>query len=441
MAEHIDLLLKPRWLIRVEPDCTPLTHHALAVRDGRILDVLPADEAAARFDAAQVLELPEHLLMPGMVNAHTHAAMNLLRGLGDDLPLMQWLNEAIWPAEGEHVSQDFVRDGTLLAAAEMLRGGITTFNDMYFFPDAAAAAVDRIGMRAVLGVVVIEFPSAYASDPDDYLQRGFATRDNWKGHDRIAFALAPHAPYTVSDGSFERIVNLADELDMTVHLHLHETAHEVQSSIAEHGARPFDRLARLGLLSPNLLAVHSVHMEQGEIERMAGHGVRVAHCPSSNMKLASGAAPVGRMLAAGVPVGLGTDGAASNNRLDLFEEMRQAALLAKLSTLDATSVGAAQALTMATLGGARALGLEAEIGSLAAGKWADLCAVSFASPELAPCFDPVSHLVYVAGRENVSHVWVAGRLLARERHLLGIEERELMAVSALWQNRIRLDRC
>jgi len=441
MAERIDLLLKPRWLIRVEPDCTPLTRHALAVREGRIVDLLPADEAEARFDAEQVLELPEHLLMPGMVNAHTHAAMNLLRGLGDDLPLMQWLNEAIWPAEGKHVSKDFVRDGTLLAAAEMLRGGITTFNDMYFFPEAAAAAVDRIGMRAMLGVVVIEFPSAYASDPDDYLKRGLETRDGWKGHDRIHFALAPHAPYTVSDGSFERIVNLADELDLTVHLHLHETAHEVESSIAEHGMRPFDRLAKLGVLSPNLLAVHAVHMAAAEIERMAGHGVRVAHCPSSNMKLASGAAPVDRMLAAGVPVGLGTDGAASNNRLDLFEEMRQAALLAKLSTLDATAVSAAQALTMATLGGARALGLDAQIGSLAAGKWADLCAVSFARPELAPCFDPVSHLVYVAGREDVSHVWVAGRLLARERQLLGIEDRELMAVSALWQNRIRLDRC
>ncbi|MCB1914715.1 MAG: TRZ/ATZ family hydrolase [Rhodocyclaceae bacterium] len=436
MAERVDLLLRPRWLIRVEPDCQPLAGHALAIRDGRIVAVLPTEAANERFAPDRVEDLPDHVLMPGMVNAHTHAAMNLLRGLGDDLALMDWLQQAIWPAEGRHVSAEFVRDGTTLAAAEMLRGGITAFNDMYFFPDAAAAAVDRIGMRAQLGVVVIEFASSYASGPDDYLGKGLATRDDWKGHPRISFALAPHAPYTVSDGSFERVRSLADELDLTVHLHVHETRHELEASVAEHGTRPLARLERLGLLSPNLLAVHSVHLDAGEIEAMARHGVRVAHCPSSNMKLASGIAPVTDLLAAGVSVGLGSDGAASNNRLDLFMEMREAALLAKLGRLDATALGAHQALTMATLGGARAIGLDAEIGSLVPGKWADLCAVAFDDPDLSPCFDPVSHLVYVAGRENVSHVWVGGRLLAHRRRLLGIEEGELMAISALWQNRI-----
>ena len=436
MSEHVDLLLRPRWLIRVSPDCTPLAGHALAVRDGRIVAVLPADAARERFAPDRIEDLPDHVLMPGMVNAHGHAAMNLLRGLGDDLALMDWLNQAIWPAEGRHVSAGFVRDGTTLAAAEMLRGGITTFNDMYFFPEAAAAAVDRTGIRALLGVVVIEFASSYASGPDDYLAKGLAARDDWQGHPRIAFTLAPHAPYTVSDESFERVRNLADELDLTVHLHVHETRHEVEASLVEHGARPLARLDRLGLLSPNLLAVHAVHLAPGEIEAMARHGVRVAHCPSSNMKLASGAAPVGELLAAGVTVGLGTDGAARNNRLDLFMELREAALLAKLSRLDATALDAHQALTMATLGGARAIGLEAEIGSLTAGKWADLCAVAFDDADLAPCFDPVSHLVYVAGRENVSHVWVGGRLVARGRRLVDVEDAELMAISALWQNRI-----
>ncbi len=436
MKEAADLLLLPRWVIAVAPDCRPLAHHAVAVRDGRIAAVLPVEQAHARFDARDVIDLPGKALIPGLVNAHTHAAMTLLRGIGDDLPLMEWLNTAIWPVEGRHVSAEFVRDGTLLAAAEMLRGGVTTFNDMYFFPEAAAEAVDRSGIRAVLGIVVIEFPSAYASDPDSYLTRGLAARDAYKGHDRIRFALAPHAPYTVSDSTFQRVQHLADELDLTIHVHLHETAHEVDASVSEHGARPLARLARLGLLSPNLLAVHSVHLQASEIGELARHGVRIAHCPSSNMKLASGIAPIPALLDAGVAVGLGTDGAASNNRLDLFEEMRQAALLAKVGAMDATAVSAAQALTMATLGGARAVGLDDEIGSITPGKWADLCAVSLDTPDLSPCFDPLSHLVYVAGREDVSHVWVAGRLVARDRRLTQLESRELMAISALWQNRI-----
>lgn len=436
MSEPIDLLLRPRWLVAVEPDCRPLAHHAVAIRDGRIVALLPADDAARRFEPAQTVDLSDHLLMPGLVNAHTHAAMSLMRGLRDDLPLMRWLNEAIWPAEARFVSEAFVRDGSLLAAAEMLCGGVTTCNDMYFFPDAAAQAFDRIGMRAVLGVVVIEFPSAYASGADDYLRRGLATRDAWKGHPRLSFALAPHAPYTVTDESFRRIQSLSDELDLTIHVHLHETAHEVEESMRQHGVRPLARLASLGLLSPALLAVHAVHLEPAEIAELARHGARAVHCPSSNMKLASGAAPVAAMLDAGIAVGMGTDGAASNNRLDLFEEMRLAALLAKVSTLDATAVTAAQALTMATLGGARAIGLDHEIGSIVAGKWADLCAVSLRSPDLAPCFDPVSHVVYAAARENVSHVWVAGELVARDRRLVKTETHELLAISALWQNRL-----
>ena len=436
MSESIDLLVRPRWLIAVEPDCKPLAHHAVAVRDSAIIDVLPVNEAEARYVTAERVELADHVLIPGLVNAHTHAAMSLLRGLGDDLPLMRWLNEAIWPAEGRFASETFVHDGSLLAAAEMLCGGVTTCNDMYFFPGAAAEAFDRIGMRAVLGIVVIEFPSSYASEAGDYLSRGLAVRDEWKNHPRLRFALAPHAPYTVSDETFEQIRSLSDELDLTVHVHLHETDQEVADSVAQYGVRPLARLAKLGLLSPSLLAVHGVHLDKGEIAELARHGCRVAHCPSSNMKLASGIAPVDALLRAGVPVGLGSDGAASNNRLDLFQEMRQAALLAKVATRDATAVTAAQALTMATLGGARAIGLDHEIGSLRAGKRADLCAVSLRSPDLAPCFDPLSHLIYAASRENVSHVWVDGELVARDRSLLRTSAQELLAISAVWQNKI-----
>lgn len=434
--EPIDLLIRPRWLVAVEPDCVPLARHAVAIRGGRIVAVLPCADAGLRFDPAQVVELTDHILIPGLVNAHTHAAMNLLRGLGDDLPLMRWLEEAIWPAEARFASEAFVRDGSLLAAAEMLCSGITTCNDMYFFPDAAAHAFDRIGMRAVIGVVVIEFPSAYATEPGDYLKRGLAARDAWKGHARLQFALAPHAPYTVSDATFQRIQSLSDELDLTVHVHLHETKQEIADSLKQFGERPLARLTRLGLLSPSLLAVHAVHLDPAEISEIARHGARIAHCPSSNMKLASGIAPIAACLEAPIAVGLGTDGAASNNRLDIFEEMRLSALLAKVSTLDATVVSAAQALSMATLGGARAVGLGDKVGSIVAGKCADMCAISLRNPDLAPCFDPVSHLVYVASRENVSHVWVDGELVARDRQLVRTSAHELLAISALWQNRL-----
>ena len=350
------------------------------------------------------------MLIPGLVNAHTHAAMSLMRGLADDLPLMRWLQEHIWPVETQHVSPRFVRDGTALACAEMLRGGITCFNDMYFFPEASLEAALEAGMRVALGLIVIDLPSAYASDPDDYLRKGLALRDREREQPLASFCLAPHAPYTVSDATFRHVATLAAELDLPVHLHVHETEHEVERSLAEHGARPLERLRRLGLVDSNLIAVHSVHLEESEIQLLARHGCSVAHCPSSNLKLASGFAPVEALRKAGVNICLGTDGAASNNRLDLLTEMRSAALLAKAVARDAEAMPAHAALRAATLGGARALGLGARIGSIEAGKRADLAAVALRAPELAPCYDPVSHLVYAAGREHVTHVWVDGAL-------------------------------
>jgi 5-methylthioadenosine/S-adenosylhomocysteine deaminase len=407
------------------------------VRDGVIEAVLPAAQAAAAHPGYQSVELPGHVLVPGLVNAHTHAAMCLMRGMSDDLPLMRWLQEHIWPAEQKHVSPEFVRDGTLLACAEMLRGGITCFNDMYFFPEAALEAALEARMRSAQGIIAIEFPSAYASDAEDYLARGLAVRDRWRDEPLASFCLAPHAPYTVADGTFRRIAALANELDVPVHVHLHETADEVERSLAEHGVRPLERLNRLGLLGPNLIAVHAVHLEPGEIELLGRHGCSVAHCPSSNLKLASGFSPVEAMRKSGVNIALGTDGAASNNRLDMFQEMRTAALLAKAVARDAQAMPAHAALHAATLGGARALGLEGIAGSIVPGKAADLAALDLSAPELTPCYDVVSHLVYAAGRENVTHVWVAGELLLEERELLNPALRGLNSRGEVWQNALK----
>ncbi|HSO07330.1 MAG TPA: TRZ/ATZ family hydrolase [Pelomicrobium sp.] len=434
--ERVDTLIEARWVIPVEPAGAVLDHHAVAIRDGHIVSVLPQAEAAVRYTADERTILADHALIPGLVNLHTHAAMTLLRGLADDLPLMVWLQEHIWPAEQRFVTPEFVRDGTLLACAEMLRGGVTCFNDMYFFPEAAADAVLQAGMRAALGMILVDFPTPYAADADAYLTKGLAMRDAYRDHALLSFCMAPHAPYTVSDRSLGKLLTYAEQLQVPIHVHLHETREEVESSAAEHGCRPLARFERLGLLGPGLIGVHMVHLTPEEIALVAARNCSIAHCPSSNLKLASGFSPVTEMLAEGVNVGLGTDGSASNNRLDVFTEMRTAALLAKAVSGRADAVPARQALEMATLGGARALGLERRIGSLASGKAADIAAVNLAGAALSPCYDPISHLVYAAGRDDVSDVWVAGRRLVRERGLETLDVRDLAARAARWSRRI-----
>ncbi len=430
-------LIRARWVVPVEPAGAVFEHHAVVVRGGAIEAILPAREAAERFPQHQVHDLPGHALIPGLVNAHTHAAMALMRGLADDLPLMRWLRDHIWPAEAKHVSPEFVRDGTLLACAEMLQGGITCFNDMYFFPEAGLETALSCGMRSVHGVIVIELPSAYASDPADYLRKGLALRDRFRDEPLVSFTLAPHAPYTVSDATFRRIGTLAAELDLPVHVHLHETGEEIERSLSEHGVRPIERLRRLGLLAPNLIAVHAVHMDKQEIDLLAHHGCSVVHCPSSNLKLASGFAPVDSFLKKKINVALGTDGAASNNRLDLLQEMRTAALLAKAVAGDAQALPAHAALRAATLSGAQALGIGDRTGSITPGKAADLVAIDMRSAGLAPCYDPVSHLVYAAGREHVSHVWIDGKLQLRDGNLLNSAFSGLDTRWQLWQNALR----
>jgi 5-methylthioadenosine/S-adenosylhomocysteine deaminase len=435
----IDLLIDARWIATVESDLV-LTNHAVAVDQGRILAILPSGEAHARFSPGKQVNLQDHILIPGLINLHTHAAMTLMRGLADDLPLMDWLQKHIWPAEAAHMSAQFVYDGTRLACAEMLKGGITCFNDMYFYPEAAAAAASEAGMRAMLGIIALEFPTPYASDADDYLNKGLAVREAWLKDPLIGFCLAPHAPYTVSDSTFDRILTLSEQMNLPVHCHIHETRQEIEDSLTQHQRRPLERLHQLGQLGPNFIGVHAVHLDDNELQLLASTGCNIAHCPTSNLKLASGFAPVARMRQLGINVGLGTDGAASNNRLDLFGEMRLASLLAKGLTGDASALPAHEILRMVTLNAANALGLGKEIGSISPGKSADLCAVDLGSLEMRPCFDPVSHLVNVAGRDSVSHVWVAGKCCVEHKTLLKNNQNNLDSAIALWQNALEVCR-
>ena len=437
IRQTIDLLLEPRWIAAVDHDVV-LKNHAVAVHDGRIVDVLPTGEARDRFDPGQRVVLEDHILIPGLVNLHTHAAMTLMRGLADDLPLMDWLEKHIWPAESANVSHQFVYDGTRLACAEMLAGGITCFNDMYFYPEAAAAAAAEFGMRAMLGITAIEFPTPYASDADDYIDKGLAVREQWLNHPLIGFCLAPHAPYTVSDATFERLATLAAQINIPIHCHIHETRREIEESRHLHGLTPLARLQRLGLLGPGFIGVHGIHIDEPDLELLAATGCSVVHCPTSNLKLGGGIAPVVRMRQAGINVGLGTDGAASNNRLDMFGEMRLAALLAKGSSGDASALPAREALRMATLDGATALGLAGEIGSITPGKAGDLVAVSLRGLNTTPCYDPVSHLIHVAGRECVTHVWVAGKCCVDHKKLSWHGQNDLESAITLWQNTLEV---
>lgn len=433
----VDLRIDPTWIIPVEPEDALLAGHAVVVDAGRILDILPQTEADARYRARTHRRLPDHALIPGLINLHTHAAMALLRGYADDLPLMTWLQAHIWPAEQRWVCHEFVRDGTQLACLEMLRSGITCFNDMYFFPEAAIQAATEAGQRLAVGLIVIDFPSNYAADVDGYLKKGLALRDAMRGEPLVSFCMAPHAPYSTSDRSLEKVLVYAKQLSLPIHIHVHETHEEIRQGIAQHGVRPLKRLHRLGLLGPDFIAVHAVHLLDEEIELLAEHGCHVAHCPISNLKLASGIAPVASLLAKGVNVGIGTDGPASNNRLDCWQEMRLAALLAKGLSGQPEIVPARHALRMATLNGARALGLEAHIGSIEVGKQADLVAVNLSRPHTQPCFDPVSQLVYCAGREDVTQVWVAGREVVRDGRCLTLNEAEILRNAQIWRQRLQ----
>jgi 5-methylthioadenosine/S-adenosylhomocysteine deaminase len=436
MSENPTLVLSASRILPVIPHDTELVDHALVIQDGTIQAIMPRDKAVSTYPGAEHRHRPGHVLIPGLVNAHTHSGMSLLRGVGSDRPLMDWLKSYIWPVEGQLLSPEFVRSGTRLAIAEMLRGGTTCFTDMYLFVEEAARVVDTSGIRASLGLTVFDFPTPWANTPDEYFQRGADVVDAWHLHPRIAFNVAPHAPYTVGDASLERVAARARELDAPIHMHVHETASEVADAVRLHGERPLARLDRLGLLDQPLVAVHMTQLDSDDLELLRGRSISIAHCPESNLKLASGFCPVIRLQQAGINLGLGTDGTASNNDLDMIGEMRTAALLAKGVSGDASVLPAAAALEMATLGSARALGLDDRIGTLEVGKQADVVALDLQALELQPAHDPNAQIVYAATRDAVRDVYVAGQALLRDRELLTLDIQELHAETEYWRNRV-----
>jgi len=432
----VDTVLEARWVIPVEPHGVVLDHHAVAIAGDAIVEVLPIDAARAKYIDARRVDLSAHALIPGLVNAHTHNPMTLMRGIADDLPLMAWLQHHVWPAEAKVMGPEFVRDGVELAIAEMLRGGTTCCSENYFFPDVQAATYLRHGFRAVIGLPFIEFPSAWARTRDEYFDKNLAVRDEFKGESLISTTLAPHAPYTVADETFARIRVLSDQLDLPVHLHLHETAQEVDDAKKERGVRPFARMQSLGLVNDHLIAVHMTQLTDAEIAACAEYGVSVVHCAESNLKLASGFCPAEKLRRAGANLALGTDGCASNNDLDMFGEMRTAALLAKGVAGDASAFDAAFALEAATLNGAKAIGLGERIGSIVPGKQADLVAVRLDALETQPVYHANSQLVYATGRQQVSDVWIAGVRKVENGTLTGMDADELRRKALIWQARI-----
>ena len=432
-------ILKPDWIITVNADFEVLQDYAVVIEGNRIHSLTSVDELRDLpcYAEARVIELPGKVLLPGLVNAHTHAPMTLLRGIADDLPLMEWLDGHIWPAEAKWVDAAFCADGFELAAAEMIRSGTTCMNDMYFFADEVARSAQQIGMRVVVGLIVLEFPSVWAKDAEEYLHKALAVHDEVRGYGLVDSAFAPHAPYTVADESLRQIAMYSNELDVPVHMHVHETANEVAEAEKQSGIRPLQRLDQLNLLNSNLIAVHMTELNEFEIERVAEAGVHVAHCAESNLKLASGICPVASLLDAGVNVCLGTDGAASNNDLDMFGEMRSAALLAKGSSGDASACNARQTLEMATINGARALGMADRIGSIEAGKCADLIAVDFGELNTQPLYDPVSQLIYAAASRQVADVWIDGIEQLRDFEFCRLDSDRIISRANHWAQKIR----
>ena len=437
--KKVDSIIYARWVVPVRPREQVLENIGVVVDQGLIVGLFPRVECEAEYSPQEVVERPHSVLIPGLINAHTHASMTLLRGYADDLPLMKWLSKYIWPAEAKYVDERFVELGAELAILEMIKGGTTCFNDMYFFPDVVAKVAKNTGIRASVGMIVIDFPTVWAQSADEYMDKGMAVHDAYRHESRINMTFAPHAPYTVSDSPLERIRMFADELDVQIHMHVHETEHEVQESVSQYGVRPLERLDRLGLLTPRLQAVHLTQLLAGEIETLAKRGVHAVHCPQSNMKLASGVSPVSAMRKAGIQLALGTDGASSNNDLDMFGEMQSAALMAKHQTLNAEALPAFEALEAATLDGAKALAIDDIVGTIEPGKAADLVCVDLKQAASWPVYHPVAQLVYAVARDQVSDVWVDGECLLKAGTPCRMNEDYILDAAQEIANRISAD--
>ena len=420
-------LIMPKWVIPVDAQKSVLSDHCIVINEHKIEKIIAVSKALEKYPDATITKLDNHAVMPGFINCHTHAAMTLFRGIADDIELNQWLEQHIWPLEAEFVNPDFVRTGTELAIIEMIQSGTTCFNDMYFFPDVVAQVAEDANIRATVGMIMLDFPTVWASGPDEYLTKGLRLADELKHSSLINAAFAPHAPYTVSDQPLEKVRMMADELDLPIHMHIHETQHETEQSIDQFGMRPLERLSRLGLLSPRLLAVHMTDLLTEEIQSINEYGINIIHCPEANLKLASGISPVKACIDMGVNLALGTDGTASNNDLNMLAEMRSAALLAKGSSLDAATLDAHTALEMATINAARALNIDHQCGSLEKGKSADMIAIDLSDPCCQPVYNPVSQIVYSAGRQQITHSWIEGKLVMENRQLMQIDSDRTLA--------------
>ncbi len=425
--QTIDLLVSPRWIVPIIPRNSFLENHSIAINQGKIVAIIPSEEAHLTFTAKTHKKLPRHVVMPGLVNAHTHSPMTLYRGLADDLKLMDWLQNHIWPAEGELTCPESIRAGMHLACAEMIRGGTTCFNDMYFFPNESALAVIDSGLRACIGHTIMNVPTGWAKDENEYIQKAREAHKARPVNELITFSVSPHAPYTNSDRSLKMSLELAAEFDSIINMHIHEARGE--SSLA--------RLNELGILTEKLLAIHMVHLTEEEIALCAEKKISIAHCPVSNLKLASGFAPIKKILDAGINLAIGTDGAASNNSLDLFAETKTAAIVAKAYADDPTVMPAFSALEMATINGAKALHLQDKIGSIENGKSADIIAIALDDFITQPIYNPISHLAYAVNRLQVSDVWVNGKCLLENGQLSTLNPEKIVAAVKPWHDRAK----
>ena len=433
---HVQNLIHGKYIIPMDSQEHVLNDFCIAIQNGRILDILPLQEATKKYTSDSSYEYAHHVIIPGLINTHTHAAMSLFRGLANDMPLMNWLQNHIWPAEQKWVDEEFIQIGSKLAIAEMIRGGVTCFNDMYFFAETTAKVAAEAGIRACIGMILLDFPTQYANDSDEYFSKGLALHDIYKSHPLVRCAFAPHAPYTVSDTPLKRVAILANELELPVHIHLHETQDEISESVKKYNMRPLERLHQLGLVNSNLIAVHMCQLEDDEINSIAEAKSNVVHCPESNLKLASGFCPTQRLIENGINVALGTDSCASNDGLDMLSETHAAALLAKGVARDAAAFPAYQALCCATINAAKALGIENEAGSIEIGKSADIAVIDVETIESQPMYDPIGHLVYATQRHQVNDVWVAGRHLLHNRQLKTLDQTEILAKSREWNSKI-----
>ena len=435
--KNVSIIISTSWIFTSNPENQLLSDYSVVIENDKIIDLVPQSKVFDEYEADNTYQLTDHILIPGLINTHTHAAMSLFKGFADDLPLQEWLNNHIWPAEKEFVNPSFVKDGSILGLSEMIKSGVTTFNDMYFFPDATAEAVKELGVRSNIGLVVLDFPTNYATDPEDYLLKGFEFRDKWRNEELITTSIAPHAPYSVSDEAFTLINTYSEELNINIHTHLHETQWEIEASIDKYGITPVQRLNNLGIIGPSLTAAHCVYLNDQDMGILAKNKVSIVHNPSSNMKLGSGIADVAKMLKQNLSVSLGTDSSASNNRLDIMEEMRLAALLIKGSTKSPESIPANEAIKMATINGAKALGLGSVIGSIEKNKKADLVAIDLSAIENQPIYNPISTLVYSSSRSDVSYVWIDGKIKLKEKSLVNIDEERIIQLAKKWQRKLK----